>query len=121
MRSSPGSRRCTRPRTSARSPRCSDGGVARSLTEIWSDRYGYLVVKTTLNLDDQIFRAAKKLAAERGVTLTHVVEEALRAAVTEPKPKKQYRLRMVTVKGPRPLPVNVADRNALYEWMEGRA
>ena len=77
-------------------------------------------MKTTLNLDDQVFRAAKKLAAERGLTLTEVVEQALRAAVSEPAPRKPYRLRMVTVKGPRPLP-NVADRNALYEWMEGRA
>lgn len=76
-------------------------------------------MKTTLNLDDQLFRAVKKLAAERGVTLTHVVEEALRAAVTERPRKTRYRLRNFTVKGRGPLPVDVADRNALYDWMEG--
>lgn len=77
-------------------------------------------MKTTLNLDDQLFRAAKKLAAERGITLTQVVEDALRAALAPAAQKKPYRLRMFTVKGKGPLPVDVADRNALYDWMEGR-
>ncbi len=76
-------------------------------------------MKTTLNLDDQLFRAAKKLAAERGVTLTQVVEEALRLAITPPSSKKSYRLRGFTTKGGAGLPINVADRNALYDWMEG--
>ncbi len=78
------------------------------------------VMKTTLNLDDQLFRTAKKLAAERGVTLTQIIEDALRAALTEPPLRKPYRLRLITVKGKRPLPVDVADRDALYDWMERR-
>jgi hypothetical protein len=78
----------------------------------------FCIMKTTLNLDDQLFRAAKKLAADRGITLTQVVEDALRAALTPPVQKKPYRLRMFTVKGKSALPVDVADRNVLYDWLE---
>ncbi|MEX0984545.1 MAG: DUF6364 family protein [Actinomycetota bacterium] len=35
-------------------------------------------MKTTLNLDAEVLREAKKRAAEQGTTLTHLVEEALR-------------------------------------------
>jgi hypothetical protein len=77
-------------------------------------------MKTTLNLDDRLMRAAKKLAAERGVTLTRVVEEALRAAFSKPPESKPYRFKWTTVKDRRLPGVDVADRDALYDWMEGR-
>ncbi|MGH2725755.1 MAG: hypothetical protein ACRDKS_02140 [Actinomycetota bacterium] len=80
-----------------------------------------ICMRTTLNLDDHLFRAAKKLAAERGITLTQVVEDALRAALNASTKGKPYRLRMFTVKGKGPLPVDVADRNALYDWLEAPA
>ena len=35
-------------------------------------------MRTTLNLDDDLLRDAKRLAAERGTTLTAVIEDALR-------------------------------------------
>jgi hypothetical protein len=37
-----------------------------------------LCMRTTLQIDDQLFRAAKKAAAESGRTLTAVIEDALR-------------------------------------------
>ncbi|MBI2237767.1 MAG: type II toxin-antitoxin system VapB family antitoxin [Actinobacteria bacterium] len=78
-------------------------------------------MKTTLNLDDALLRAAKKMAAERGVTLTQVIEEALRAAVTEPRDRRgPFRLQWATVKGRRPPDVDIADRDALYDRMEAR-
>lgn len=77
-------------------------------------------MKTTLNLDDRLVRQAKKLAAERGVTLTSIVEEALRGVLVEPSRPRPYRFRMRTVKGTRPPEVDIADRDALYDWMEGR-
>lgn len=36
-------------------------------------------MRTTIVLDDEVFRAYKQRAAERGTSLTHEIEEALRA------------------------------------------
>ena len=76
-------------------------------------------MKTTLNLDDALLREAKKKAAAEGITLTKVVEDSLRAALTERPARPGYRLRWVVVDGGAPL-IDVADRDALYERMEGR-
>ncbi len=75
-------------------------------------------MKTTLNLDDRLMRAAKRLAAERGVTLTSVVEDALRASLEEHPPTKRARLHFPTVAGERVPDVDLGDRDALYERME---
>ena len=80
-----------------------------------------MVMKTTLNIDDRLARAVKRLAAERGVTMTQVVEEALRAAVLPPAdPEGPFHLEWVTVRGRKPPDVDIADRDALYDHMEGR-
>jgi hypothetical protein len=52
-------------------------------------------MRTTLDLDDHLLREAKRLAAERGTTLTAVMEDALRIVVRrveEPKPRKRRKL-----------------------------
>jgi hypothetical protein len=78
-------------------------------------------VKTTLNLDEGLVRQAKRVALERGVTLTQVVEEALAAAV-EPKARtRPFRLEWRSVRGHRAPAVDPADRHALYDLMEGRS
>lgn len=41
-------------------------------------------MRTTLNLDDTLVRAAKRHAAEGGRTLTSVVEQGLRAVLEQP-------------------------------------
>ena len=38
-------------------------------------------MRTTLNLDDDIYREVKIVAAQRGVSTTSVIEDALRAAI----------------------------------------
>jgi hypothetical protein len=38
-----------------------------------------LCVRTTIQLDDEVFRAYKQRAAARGTTFAHEVEDALRA------------------------------------------
>lgn len=79
-----------------------------------------ICMKTTLNIDDGLLRKAKKAAAERGVTLTSIVEDALRSALArKPSPPKD-RLPWPTVKGRRVPDVDISDRDSLYEWMEGR-
>jgi hypothetical protein len=81
----------------------------------------YMCMRTTLDIDDHVLRKAKQLAATEGKTLTRVVEEALRERLVRPRPgARPFRLRLLTKKG-RLIPgVNLADRDALYERMEGR-
>jgi hypothetical protein len=78
-------------------------------------------MRTTLDLDDALLRHAKKLAAEEGKTLTRVVEEALRERVAPQKRHgKRFKLKLLTKKGRLVPGTNLADRDALYERMEGR-
>lgn len=77
-------------------------------------------MRTTLDIDDHLLREAKKLAAERGQTLTAVIEDGLRAVLREPAERTPFKLRWKTMKGTGPPKVDVADREALYDLMEDR-
>ena len=79
-----------------------------------------MVMKTTLNLDESLMRRAKKLAAERGVTLTATIELALRELLNEGTQRKDFHLEWATVKGDRAPDFDVANRDALYDRMDGR-
>jgi hypothetical protein len=78
-------------------------------------------MRTTLDIDDAVLRQAKRLAAEEGKSLTRVIEEALREHLAPPRRGgKPFKLKLLTKKG-RLIPgTNLADRDALYERMEGR-
>jgi hypothetical protein len=78
-------------------------------------------MRTTLDLDDRVLSAAKRRAAEKGTTLTAFVEEALAAALLPAqKGAERYRLEWQTIRG-RLLPgVDIADRDSLFDAMEGR-
>jgi len=78
-------------------------------------------MRTTLQLSDQLLAAAKRRAAEKGTTLTAFVEDALAAALAlRPTRGEAYRLSWRTHRG-RMLPgVDVADRDRLFDVMEGR-
>ena len=88
------------------------------LPEIWEVRYGYMVLKTTLNVDDRLLRSAKKRAADEGRTLTSVVEDALRAFLSPRKERGGHRFRWVVVNDTGLPAVDIADRKALYDFME---
>jgi hypothetical protein len=78
-------------------------------------------MRTTLKLDDGLMRTAKKRAVEEGKTLTALIEDALRQYLTPPRAAgKPFKLRLLTRKGRLVPGVNVADRDALYDFMEGR-
>jgi Ribbon-helix-helix protein, copG family len=75
-------------------------------------------MKTTLNIDDSVMALLKQEAVRRGCTMSELVESALRLLLAAKEP-------------PRPVPplpsfrsggslVEVADRDALYQAMEGR-
>jgi hypothetical protein len=77
-------------------------------------------MRTTLVLDSRLLRSAKKRAAEEGITLARFIEAALgRHLAALKRSRKPFRLRLLTKRG-RVLPgVNVTNRDALYQRMEG--
>ena len=77
-------------------------------------------MKTTLVIDDQVMRQLKQEAARQGTTMSALVEGALRLWLENSKKGRRK---------PKPLPayhagrllVDIADREALYNAMEGRS
>lgn len=75
-------------------------------------------MKTTLNIDETVMAELKHEAARQGRTMSELVETALRSLFREQKKSADVL----------PLPVfhsdgalvDVADRDALYQAMEGR-
>lgn len=81
-----------------------------------------ICMRTTLNLDDDLLRDAKRLAIERGTTLTALIEDALRIVVrrTE-RPERRRRVRLPTfgVPGEGFMPgVDISDNAALRDLMD---
>lgn len=75
-------------------------------------------MKTTLNIDEAVMAELKREAARQGRTMSELVETALRLLLRPQRRRKEIA----------PLPsfngggalVDVADRDALYQAMEGR-
>ncbi|HXX94042.1 MAG TPA: DUF6364 family protein [Planctomycetota bacterium] len=77
-------------------------------------------MRTTLRLDDQILREAKRIAAETGRTLAAVVEDLLREALARRRvPRKPSPVRLPTVRGRGLRPgINLDSGSKLLDWME---
>ena len=75
-------------------------------------------MKTTLNIDDSVMALLKQEAARRGCTMSELVESALRLLLaSKGSPRPLAALLSFKSGGAR---VEIADRDALYEAMEGR-
>jgi Arc/MetJ family transcription regulator len=80
-----------------------------------------MCMRTTIDIADELLRLAKKRAADEGLTLRAIVEAALRGYLTRRRPDAGYRLRWSTERG-RLLPgVDLDDRSALFDVLDGRA
>jgi len=75
-------------------------------------------MKTTLNIDDSVMAFLKKESARRGCTMSELVESALRLLFQQQK-KRQELPPLPTFKSEGSL-VDIADRQSLYQAMEGR-
>lgn len=75
-------------------------------------------MKTTLVIDDQVMKRLRHEAVREGRTLSELVEAALRLFLNR-KPTRPELPPLPTYKNRGPL-VDVADRDALYDAMEGR-
>jgi hypothetical protein len=84
----------------------------------------FVCMRTTLDIDDTLLKKAKARARQTRRTLTGVIEEALRQALTGTTPAgapPAHRLTLKTVKGSLLPGVDISDRDSLYERMEGRS
>ena len=83
---------------------------------IWLSR-----MKTPLNLDDRLLVRAKRAAVREGKTLTAFVEGALRARLaTTPAASERFHLVLPTVRGTKAPKVDVANREALLDFLDER-
>ncbi len=75
-------------------------------------------MKTTLNIDDTVMAELKREAVRQGRTMSELVETALRLLLrTQRKREKIVALPSFQSGGAL---VDIADRDALYQAMEGR-
>jgi Arc/MetJ family transcription regulator len=75
-------------------------------------------MKTTLNIDDAVITELKREAARQGRTMSEMVETALRLLLRSPR--KRGTLPVLPSFRSGGALVDVGDRDALYQAMEGR-
>jgi hypothetical protein len=78
----------------------------------------HMKTKTTLNIDEKVMLELKREAARQGRTMSELVETALRL-LFRPRRSSERLPPLPTFHSGGPL-VDIADRDALYEAMEGR-
>jgi hypothetical protein len=79
-----------------------------------------LFMRTTIEINDDLFRKAKRRAADEGASLRQIVENALRVYLAERRSAKPYRFRWSTESGRLQPGVRLDDRDALFDLMDGR-
>jgi len=78
-------------------------------------------MRTTIDLDDRLFRDLKRQAAERGTTLRELVNELLRSALSRPGQRRKYQFNWkVQPLGTIQPGVRLNDRQSLFDLMDGR-
>ncbi|HEU0304940.1 MAG TPA: CopG family transcriptional regulator [Gaiellaceae bacterium] len=78
-------------------------------------------MRTTIRLDDDLLARAKRTAAERGTTLTALIEDALRRALAQGPASHPDRPPLPTFRGDGLQPgVDLDDTAALLDVMDGR-
>ena len=90
-----------------------------SLTRICAIDMIFHMTRTTLLIDDALFRELKKRAAEERRTLTDVTQEVLRLGLEQGRARRRRpRLKLASFAMGRPR-VNLADRDRLYDVLDG--
>ena len=79
-----------------------------------------LCMRTTIDLDEPLFRELKQEAVRRRTTLRKVVNECLRKGLSAPPRHGKYVFRWKTHRGRIQPGVRLDDRDALFDLMDGR-
>ena len=104
-----------------RSAREARGASPHSLKLTYSHIAGMVFhMKTTLNIDDTVMNRLRREAARQGKTMSELVEAALRLLFQARGPKSKRKLKPLPTFHSGGYLVDIADRNALYDVMEGR-
>lgn len=78
-------------------------------------------MRTTLNIDDGLMKKVRKMAADSDRTMTEVIEEMIRREVAGARaPAGGFKLEWTAVAGRTRPGVDLDDRDALIDAMEGR-
>jgi hypothetical protein len=80
-------------------------------------------MRTTVRLDDNLLRLAKREAHKRGRTLTSMIEEGLRLTLAQPRSprrRKRVKLPISSAAGGTLRGVDLDNSSALLDIMEGR-
>lgn len=75
--------------------------------------------RTTLTIEDQLFREMRKRSVEEGRTLQAVANDLLRRGLASAS-RKPFRLRLRGWKAEELPGVNLFDRDTLFDLMDGR-
>jgi hypothetical protein len=78
-----------------------------------------LCMRTTLEINDDLFRRAKRRAAEEGTSLRTVVENSLRTYLAGKQEARPFRLHWRTESGRIQPGVRLDDRDSLFDLMDG--
>ena len=81
-----------------------------------------LCMRTTVDINDELMRQAKRLAADENVSLKEIIERALRELTRRRgAARKPYKLRWRPERGRLQPGVRIEDRDSLFDLMDGRA
>ena len=83
-----------------------------------SVRVMFLRMRTTIHISDELFREAKRKAADEGISLREVVDAALRSYLFTRPAREGYRLRWKTDRGRIRPGVNLDSRDGLLGLMD---
>ncbi len=77
-------------------------------------------MRTTMNLPDDLYRAARIRAAEEGRTVTSLLEEALRALLDDDAPPAPapYRVTPLTMGIPGEVPFGLNDNSDVLDYLD---
>ncbi len=76
-------------------------------------------MRTTVEIADELLRRAKKCADDERISLRDVIEAALRSYLSEKPKRTGYKLRWTPEKGETLPGVDLDDRSALFDLMDG--
>ncbi len=84
--------------------------------------YTHMAIKTTIEIDDDLFVTAKRHAASQRTTLRTLVERGLRAELRSGTRRRTTprKIRWVTADGGLPTGIDVSDRAAMIEALRRR-
>jgi len=78
-----------------------------------------IIMKTTVEIEEDLLRAAKRAAIDRNCTLREMIERGLRRELAAGA-KPPAGIAWITASGELPRGLDLSSREAMWEWLENR-